>query len=145
MSKIKGMYPFQASDAEYFKDVAFLLEATNFEQFMLWEKWFDNVDHREKVGLQSWKQGVGKLVPLGEIGGLPIVISIIWDWLNDSKVIFWESTSQVVDHRMIDAYFAHFAPKIGKSNSSNFHLCLAAVRKQEKPNVTQNDSVASSA
>ena len=138
MSKVKGLYPFQKTDAEYFQDVVHLQEATHQEQFMFWKVYFEDAN-RDLIGIKSWRQGAGVLVHIGELAGAPVNIVLSWDFLNEKKVIFYEAVSQVVDYRMVEAWLKHFAPNISKSSSSNFHLCLHEIR-EKKTDVAQNNS-----
>lgn len=99
----------------------FLVEATSCEQLDLWVKFHNEL---------PWEQiNPGWLVQVGVLDNMPISISLNWCRIRGHLICFWEATSQVVDHRQIDAWFAkHYKQTYGGGrpttcNAMNFHLC----------------------
>ena len=107
------------------------MEATNNEQFMFWQLY-----HHYKVcpGVTSWVQvSQGKCPIIGYIDDRPISITVFYAIINKAKVAFYEGTSQLVDHKMIEDWLElHFKKNSdgrgNKSNASNFHHCLLSIR-----------------
>ena len=117
--------------AEYFDGVYYCLEATHNEQFMFWKiYWHDKVNE----GVTSWEEvGMGKCATIGYIDDRPICVTIFYAIINKAKVAFYEGTSQLVDHKMIEDWLdLHFKKNTdGRgniSNASNFHHCLLSIR-----------------
>lgn len=126
--------PFQKADAEFFKDVAFIVEADDFSRHALWNLYHTKPAYGVKVA--SWEEVmVGKMVKVGELDGRPVNIVLSWAILNGKRVMFWFACSQVVDHKMISAWFDHFAKNIrwdngtrsARCDASNFHHVLDVV------------------
>lgn len=119
---------FQDSDAEFFTDVVFMVEADSFAQLKLWQE-------NEASKRVTWKEvTAGNLVRVGLLDGRPVNIDIGWAFLNGKRVMFWTAVSQVVDHVMIDAWFERFGGHIlwdgtrpAHCDAMNFHHCLRAI------------------
>jgi hypothetical protein len=94
-------------DRAYFKDVAYLVEATHFENHMLW---VEN-HHRplpNGVSIPDWKQeGMGFMTCIGELAGRPVCVGGFYARINGIRVMFYEATSQVVDHDMVERWLDH--------------------------------------
>lgn len=135
MFRCAKRYAFNKADKDLFKDVVFLVEATHHEQHKFW------VDHHYKPRPESpvvrWEQeGMGHTITIGELDKRPVCVSIFYAKINDKRVLFYEGTSQVVDHNMIEEWLHHFTLKTirwdngqrwAHCDSSNFHLCLDAI------------------
>jgi hypothetical protein len=105
---------------------AFVVEATDFEQLTLWQQWHETV---------TWQQdNPGWLETVGHNAGRPVCISVSWNVINGRHVMFYEATSQVVDHELVDAWLvANCNPKWDNgtrrahTNAMNFGHCIHAV------------------
>jgi len=61
---------------------------------------------------------------------MPVVVTTFFSKINGHLVAFYEPTSQVVDHRMVDAWISKFeAAKLkNKCDASNYAHCIAYCR-----------------
>lgn len=124
------LLPFQKTDAEFFEDVVVIVEADDFAQHALWSMYHRNPAYGAKV--ETWKEvPAGKMVTVGKLDKRPVAIVLNWAILNGKKVLFWFASSQVVDHKMIDTWFDHFAKnkgaRIASCDAQNFHQVLDVV------------------
>lgn len=112
-----------------FKETFFLVEASSFERQCLWKRRHD---------LTSWEdQNSGYMGQIGILARRPVVISVFWARINGRLVGFWESTSQVVDHEMIEKWFEkNCAPpkwdngtRRARCDAMNFHFCMHAIQE----------------
>lgn len=79
-----------------------IVEATSYEKLCLWQEW-----HTKCV----WDQILTGILPtIGKLDGRPIVVSLFWARINGKMVLFYEPTSQLVDHLMIDKWFRETFP-----------------------------------
>jgi hypothetical protein len=127
-----AIYPFNASHTELFKDVKYIVEATDNEWHMLWEKYH----YQPRSGLPiPWEEiSMGKIVTIGEVAKRPIAIQISWAIINGHKVMFYEGSSQLVDYKMMEKWLEHHSlntiqheGRWAKTNVSNFGHCLQAI------------------
>lgn len=96
-----------------------LVEANSYEQVQLWSSFHDRV---------SWKEfSMGHMIRVGKRDGSEVWMTLFIAELNGDKIGFWDATSALVDHKMIDRWFKKHAPKVPKTDSSNFHNVLANV------------------
>jgi hypothetical protein len=117
----------------------FLVEASSYEQQMLWER--HAKQSRDKINPDdiNWQQiSPGWSVHVGKLDGRPVCISMNWVELNGAPVCFWYAQSQVVDHAMIDTWLdAHCkavregGARRGRCDVWNFHHCLQAVEEAQ--------------
>lgn len=115
---------YSISDADY------VVEATHFEKHCLWG---DN----EREWRVIWDDvSSGLMHTVGHISvnrkKMPVTVSIFFAVLDGKVVAFYEATSQVVDHRMVEAWLQEesSAYRAGnKCDAMNFHQCLNHVRK----------------
>lgn len=86
------------------KDVCCIVEASKGSQFLLWEKYHDEV---------NWiSQNSGDMVTVGQCNNLPVVISIFYATICGKRVAFWEATSRMVDYEMVREWFEiNFQPR----------------------------------
>lgn len=63
--------------------------------------------------------GIG--VTVGHLGNRPIAISLIADVVRGKKILFWEPTSVLVDHDMIDKWFDDHVDCSNTADADNFH------------------------
>lgn len=111
-----------------FKRTQFVIEATAYEQQLLWEQ------HRYRL---KWReQSGGALVIVGWLDSYPICFSAHWVALGTDQqlVLFWHATSKLVDYDLIDAWFGTYCtPPVWDHdrpafvNAQEFHLCLQAL------------------
>lgn len=113
----------------------FLVEATDYESRHLW------VDYSEESARYGWGDiriprvpweqitlGYGK--GIGQCAGMPVYVSVTFAKIHHHVVAFYEATSQVVDHRMVERWLkTEFPAARGKTNPSNFHLCLYVLKE----------------
>ena len=122
------------------KRTDYFVEASSFERSTLWRDWAKEATN---AGLSSemykdrqvdWQQqslGYGQSV--GELDGRPVYISLNWATINGRQVMFWEPTSVVVDHDMIEEWLKENLPDgIEKSNAENFHNCVLWINRKNK-------------
>jgi len=120
-----------------FEDTVFVIEATQNEQFCLWEK--------RKLYNIEWKEDcVGFLETVGTLDNRPVNIVFTFAYWNGKRICFYEPVSQVVDHAMIEKWFeANFWPtwdngtRRAHCDAANIHHCLDAI----SPNFTSHNNV----
>ena len=96
----------EESIAERLSEAIFLIEATSYEQLSLWREHSHESDTVLDRDLTWWEQvNPGHGFKVGELAGMPVVISLSYNRINDKLVAFWEPTSQVVDYRIIAKWF----------------------------------------
>ena len=131
-------FEYNPHDAELFKDVFYIVRATHFEQHMLWFRDHYAAPYLPKyMGLGyavQWEEvSRGYHLTIGHLADMPVHIAVNYAIIGGHRVMFYEDTSQVVDHRMIDAWLHHWAPKIPQTDGFNFGHCLQAcgvIRKE---------------
>lgn len=116
---------------EDLKDTFFAVEATSFEKQLLWERW------HESIPMEQDGSGFGRQV--GEIGGMPTMVMLYRFNIWGKWVVFYEGTSQVVDHRLVEGWIkknvlAHTPGWDGRArgchcDAQNFHLCVEALEE----------------
>lgn len=129
------MLRFDYQDVEAaLKDTVFLVEATSFETHMLWaEHAEDGILHKNV----KWRQHTTWVVEVGKLGGRPVCICLTWNSVNEALVCFWHATSQVVDHKMIEAWFEKNyegkwdgGTRRATCDAWNFHHCLDVIKEK---------------
>jgi hypothetical protein len=110
----------------------FAVEATGFERHMLWR------DHHERISWEGNPAGYG--VQLGLIGDMPVMLSATFQAIEGHVVLFYHPTSQLVDHRMIDAWLNENVlakwdkgTRIAQTDAMNFSHCLHALAELNAP------------
>lgn len=123
---------FHSSLEDLLKATRFAVEATSFERLALWQK------HHETLAWQD--RPYGFMVTLGRFGDMPVVLSVTFHVLENHVVMFYEATSQVVDHRMVEAWVdKHVCAKWDqntlrpRTDAMNFHLCVHALAELNQP------------
>lgn len=123
-------YPAGAID-ERFNDTIYLVEASNDERHFLWKE-FTKYDTPAYPAL-DWKDDSGLVLTVGELDSRPICVCFMWTKINGQRICWWEPTSQLVDHKMIDAWLDHHTNnkeamhRIPQSNAANFHHVIHQV------------------
>lgn len=129
------LYKFKEEHKLLFEGVVFVVEATHHEQQQLWvNHYYEPRPDARKV--QKWEQVMTSwLGTIGELDNRPVVVQCSWAILEGYRVLFYETTSQVVDYTMVDKWIRHFSESIlwdgsrrAHTNASNFHHCLQAIR-----------------
>lgn len=132
----KTIWPDQvAEDAELFKDVEFVIEATSTEQHYLWCE-NDRNEYNRKV---TWVEvSMGHAIPIGSLDGRPVNVSLSYAVLNGVRVMFYYGVSQVVDHKMIEEWLRYHTENLrygggrwSRCDAMNFAHCLQYVRGEK--------------
>lgn len=106
---------------EFLEGVIGVIEANSFEKLCLWQ---------ERGSKAAWKENpAGYSEVIGYLDDMPVCISLFTITVDGHKLLFFDPTSQVVDHRMIDQWLEENLPKsafktdgwINKTNAMNFH------------------------
>jgi hypothetical protein len=113
--------------AKELQATVFVVAATSFETLSLWRECHDS---------HSWQDvRHGWLAQIGQVGDMPVCISLHWAVIDGRRVLFYEATSQVVDHRMVEAWLKEHCNPVwdgsrrAHADAGNFHLCLQAIRE----------------
>lgn len=119
-----------------FDNVVFLVEANSHESHHFWLDYH----YRPRIltpVVKSWEQEtMGKVITIGEINKRPINVDISYAKLNNKRVAFYEGSSQLVDHQMIEDWLKYFtldsirwdnSTRWAHCDSNNFHHCLEAI------------------
>lgn len=121
------------------KAAVYLVEATDLETHHLWLDWSEESESRgwgEPTHPRlPWEQialGYGDTV--GEFGGMPVAVSVTFARVLGQVIVFYEATSQVVDHRMVEKWTqTAFPASRGRTNATNFHICVDDLRRAGQP------------
>jgi hypothetical protein len=120
-------------------DTVFAVEATHFEQHMLW---YTHCGMREMEGTPtpgyrqvSWEQvNPGCTEVIGTLDGRPVNLCAFWNRIEGRLVMFYEVVSQVSDSVVLDAWIEKkFAGKTWdggrpvRCDAQNFALCIHAL------------------
>jgi hypothetical protein len=120
------------------KETQFVVEATSNEMYMFWEKFSDEAMYKNpnsnKFKFEQLNPGVAETI--GYLDGRPVCISMFWYKIDGVMIMFWDCTSQVADHAMIEKWLKdNCAPRWDKgtrlahTDSSNFHHALDHVQE----------------
>ena len=112
-------------------ETLFIVEATSFEQHMLWEK------HSKT---HKWEQiNNGWLVTVGKLDDRPCCITTSWARINGQLVMFYYQCSEVTDSVQMDNWLEkHFkgtwcgGHRRANTDAGNFHLCLNAIKDKNE-------------
>jgi hypothetical protein len=64
----------------------------------------------ERDGRDAYKQhGMGLMHTVGEVGDMPVCVSLTYNHIRGHKILFVEATSAVVDHRMVREWIEQVA------------------------------------
>lgn len=101
----------QLSAEKRLEQTFYLVEASHHEQFSLWERWAAQSQCCRGLHLR-WEQSNGYIVTVGKVNKRPVCVHMSWDIIEDQPVCFWEPTSELVDHVLINQWFEkHFQGK----------------------------------
>jgi hypothetical protein len=110
-----------------FADTVFVVEADLFKHRVLMNTWKDRV---------AWEEdNYGCFAVVGKAFRHDIAVQFWWAKLDGHRVLFYEPTSQVVDHRTIDAWLKtncnpqwDGGSRRAHCDATNFHLCVQAIK-----------------
>jgi hypothetical protein len=114
-----------------FADTVFFVEANSFEQLKLWEtnaagNWWPKLPWEEDCK--------GFMETIGYLSNRPVCVSFSFAKINGRRICFFDPTSQVVDHKMIEKWFeencfpVHRGNLFAQCDAMNFHHCLEVCR-----------------
>lgn len=124
-----ALSPLRAEVLEFLDGVVGVVEANRFEQMMLWS---ENRRHESPKAWVEHLSGFGQTI--GFVGDMPVFVSLLTAEVQGQKILFAHATSQVVDHRMVDAWLKANMPQSafwpdGRLNfvdADNFHNVFRA-------------------
>ncbi len=129
-----------------FKDTEFTVEADSFAKHELWSKYslewlnmykldFTEEALRKQVKFRvDWKDdSMGTIMEIGQIKGRPICVSFFWTTIDGHLIMFYDCTSQLADHKMVEDWLEKYCnPKhegcSSNCDANNFHNCLQYIR-----------------
>lgn len=124
------------------KKTIFIVEANSFEHLSLWQQHSTQSPNQASFGYGKplvWEQMNGWWIQIGKIAQRPICINLQFDKLDGCIICFYDSTSQLVDHAMIDKWLdKHFkgeydnGTRRAQCDAMNFGHCLSAIREHKK-------------
>jgi hypothetical protein len=129
-------------DEKLFKDVVFLVQATDTERYFLWCIHADPDSNNTRYPYQKlqWDQeGLGKIVTIGYLDKRPTCVEISYAKLNGKRVMFYEGCSELVDHDMIRKWLEHWTletirwdagTRWAHCDAMNFGHCIEHVTKK---------------
>lgn len=127
-----------AKDAEIFKDVAYLVQASHEEYGAFWQHFSHESPHRiyPSVCVQWQEISMGGSRCVGHIAKRPVWVEYSYAILDGKKVLFYDGMSELVDWKMIERWISHCIDKYmggGRphSNAANFHNCLGFIREKK--------------
>lgn len=89
------------------------VEATDYEQFCLWQKFHD------RFNWESGRSGFG--VYVGSIAKkYEVYISVMYATIEGKHVVFYHDTSAVVDHNLIKKWVSEKMPNAKHTDAQNF-------------------------
>jgi hypothetical protein len=115
-------------------DVLFIVQASSFEQFELWRDFSAEV---------VWEQDpAGELVTIAQVSinrqKFPICLCLSFARLNGVRIAFYDPTSLVVHHGMVEEWLksVHIAKyqngsRWAHTDAQNFHNCIQFVKIDE--------------
>lgn len=133
-----------------FQDTEYTVEANSFEKHTLWQNFsLEALDFkRNKLTPEAlaeetkyrvnWKDdSMGSSMQIGEINKRPICVTFFWTKINNRLIMFYECTSQLVDHEMLQNWLKKYCnPQHQGSRSNcdafNFHNCIHYINDTNK-------------
>jgi hypothetical protein len=76
----------------------------------------------------SWEQLSGMSQTIGKLDKRPVAVTVFWNRLNGHLIGFWEATSQVVDHKMIEEWLDKTFPNVPRTDSMNFTHAFRVIK-----------------
>lgn len=116
------------------RSTVYLVEATACEKQFLWERWSaESRDHTDSRKVRWEQLNPGHMQKVGEVGGKEIWVCVFWARIEGYPVAFYEATSQVVDHELVNRWLASEWPRVHRTDAQNFGNCVDYVRSLNKP------------
>lgn len=121
------------TDPALFHDVVFLVEATTFEKFQYY-KYCEDIQSGSFI---SERESV--MIHIATLDNRPINVQLEYANVCGHRVMFWDPVSQLVDYKLVEAWFEQFRPIIRKnagdtlieSDAQNFRNWRYYPRKQK--------------
>jgi hypothetical protein len=111
-----------------FSDNTFaIVEATDAEQFFLWQKWHDTVKW------ESHNTGWITTIDTYQVAGktLPLVVSFFYALLQGKKIVFWNVTSDFALYSAVEDFIKkEFNSAKHKSDVTNFGNIISYVNNE---------------
>ena len=98
-----------------FKNTEFTVKANSFTKHILWQEYAMEAlpfysDNLNTIGLNkeiqkrhNWKDdNMGTSMQIGEINKRPICVSFFWTTIDQHLIMFYDCTSQLADHKMVE-------------------------------------------
>lgn len=101
-----------------FDQVVYFVEATSFETHSLWKR-----DHHDEKIIKEWEQDVGNGIKVGKVGKHEVWVSFMFNKLDGQWVCFYNATSQVVDHTLVENWIKKNCPV--KTSDGRWAMCDA--------------------
>jgi len=123
---------------ERIEKTEYLVEADSAHSHFLWQEW---ADEARGMGYTSpydkpsfkWKQHQGIMLEVGRIEDRPICITIMWNEIGGALIGFYNASSQLVDHKMVEEFLKKKFKDTPKTDTMNFAHVIGYLEKR-KPN-----------
>jgi len=116
-----------------FEDCEFIVEATFCEKFFLWKEWHAAVPWEE--------DNMGLNTKLGVLDSRPLMLTVFFVKINGHRVAFYESGSQLVDHKLMYDFFeknfqvSYDGGRWAHCDAMNFSHCIHCVIQEDRDKV----------
>ena len=103
-----------------------MVEATSFEHHCLWQQFSPESPRSfKKEYVKTWEQRLsGCMFCVGMCGESPVNVEVSFARIDGKWVMFYDACSQVVDHRLVEAWRAKHMSHAVNTNANNFHIVL---------------------
>lgn len=127
--------------AERIAGTKFVVEATSCEVQMLWERHsIDAMFARPETNRYKFEQlNPGFIETIGHLDNRQVNVEMFWHRINGVLVMYVNSVSQVVDHKMIEEWLKKKCSprwcggsRLAHTDASNFHHVLDYVRNPDQ-------------
>jgi hypothetical protein len=103
--------------------------AVDGDSFDAWKEWHERATSWEQC--HGWLITLGRVaimkLPLGKVERMSVCVAVDWVLINGKLVAFYDATSQVVDHRIVDKYIRGNCSR--HTNVLNFHLAMHDIER----------------
>lgn len=104
------------------------------DSFSAWEYFQKHCPEWRWEQCHGWGLTLAKVL-VGEsrtkLRRMPVAVSVTWDLINGKLVAFYEATSQVVDHRIVEKYIRANCKQV--TNLTNVHHVMHAIQAAQAP------------
>lgn len=114
-------------DDPRFASTVLLVEANDFEQMALWQKYAKQSQSAPFPKYIDWREfrhsghSKSKTFTVGYVNQLPVNVTLTWEILDGHLVCFYYAISRMVDWQMIEEALGKLFPnKKAKTDASNF-------------------------